>query len=171
MEFEIKNDEQSWRNLQTVFTDEIRENVAGPFGSKWWSTFVWVGIGVCLGLGISLENAFHWPTALFVLATFGVWKLINALTVEAWNKATLPKQGGLFLSATEYRLDEEGIHVKTQNHSADYGWPVISRVLRRDGLILFYTDSVNALVFPEEQLPDPDAVLRLVADKVESVDF
>jgi len=150
------------------------EKQATQIASHWSNSF-WFNVACWFVIGLVYVNVFkrfyHFnaPTAIFMASLF---ILIAAQFLAAMlrvKKAYRPSEQGVFCGEHTFTLDDNGIGVTGNGYQSFHEWRLVKKLVRAEGVILIFFDSVYAYVFPEEKLDEPDNVYALLTEKMQKL--
>jgi hypothetical protein len=161
MEIQIDLEKQDWVRYQAYVEKKLQSESKTVKGRRWITALTWV-VTIAFMLALNFIDQFDWPTAAYVslalLSLCGVVVLHLAIT----RKTIEPANDGVFCGRHTFTFTEEGIASRGHGYHGLHSWDLVKHVVRAQGLILIFLDSVYAYVLPESKLPNPDEVFDYV---------
>ncbi|MCO7222713.1 YcxB family protein [Pleionea sp. CnH1-48] len=166
MEINIKLDKEDWVQYQGYLERELPKTIPKTWLDNQLVQFVgWLVIAVVFLVVFRQYTEFHWPTAISVAVFFilvaGVF-IVNMLKIK---KTFEPSDSGCFCGEHQFRFDDKGIHSEGNGYQSFHSWSIVKRIERSDGMIFIHLDTVQAYIFPESKLSNPDSFYEFVNEQ------
>ena len=175
MEIVINLDKEDWRKYIALLQKKLNKTISPWRGKFWLRASFWLELifGIVIGFGFMLAifNSIdiHWPTAKLAIAFFvvmgGVFLLRYRMLQKELVKACEPSEEGVYVGEHKVLFDDKGIQWQGKGYRRSLTWPVVKKVERDQGMILVYEDTIEALVFPESKLSNPDEFYKFIMGK------
>ncbi len=161
MEIEIDLDKTDWAKYQAYVQKTLPAEAKAGLSKRWTNILLWI-LTIGFLLALNLLERFDWPTAIFVSLVF--ISFFGILLFQLWTarNAFEPSADGVFCGRHTFTFTDEGIASRGRGYHGLHAWELVKRVVRAEGMILIFLDSIYAYVLPESKLPDPDEVFDFV---------
>lgn len=143
--------------FRSFMEKHIEGKVSAYFNKFWIKATEWLIIGLAIIVGINLSDQFDYPTAIYVSLVFMCISIYFWLLRIKKHEFTYSRSEEDFVGLSEFEINELGVKQERHNFRAFLCWTLIKRIVRANGLIMLFTDSNNAIIFPERKLEDPNA--------------
>jgi hypothetical protein len=138
-------------------------------GDRAWSgRFALIVAAACFTLIVIYGREFAlriWPGQGRIAATFAAFvglvifiTVLNLLSQRRVQESVDPR--GTFMKGYRVSLDEEGVHIESENLSALHRWPGILRLHETEDHLFLYTDGSQAIILPKRCFTGAEHVAR-----------
>lgn len=160
MEVEITYEKEDWLRFQGFLEKEIPKSITMPWPAFFKNILLWTVIGFVAMFMFQYIGEFHWPTAGCVAVFFVILFLLFIRYLNRIKKGFAPSASGLFVGTHRFTITESGIESEGAGYNGSHSWSVVEKIVRENSLIMLFTDTANAFIFPEEKLKDPDMFFK-----------
>lgn len=157
MELDIRLTRQNFAAFQSYVQKKAQKSIRGIAGGFWANLGVFLGLIVIFFIGFTVLGRFHWPTFFFTLLAFVCFSALVILRLYLAQKKLAPSEDGMFLGTHRFEITPQTIRTRGTDYQGIHHWRLVQSVERGNGLVLIFTDTLLAHVFPEDQLEDPEA--------------
>ncbi|MGD2140892.1 MAG: YcxB family protein [Burkholderiales bacterium] len=161
MQIEIDLDQSDWTKYQTFVEKTLAAESGNVSSKRWMNILLWI-LTIVFLLALNFIERFDWPTAVYVSLVF--ISLFGALLFQLKDarKAFEPAVGGVFCGRHKLSFTEEGIVSSGRGYHGLHSWKLVKKIVRAEGMILIFLDTIFAYVLPESKLPNPDELYEYV---------
>lgn len=161
MQIEIDLDQSDWSRYQTFVEKTLPAESKKVPSKRWMNVLLWA-LTILFLLALNFIERFDWPTAIFVSLVF--ISFFSALVVQLKDarKAFEPAVDGVFCGRHKFMFTEEGIASSGRGYHGLHSWNLVKKVVRAEGMILIFLDTIFAYVLPESKLPNADELYEYV---------
>lgn len=161
MHIEINLDQSDWSRYQTFVEKTLPAASKNAQSKRWLNVLLWV-LTIGFLLALNFIERFDWPTATFVSLVF--ISFFGALVVQLKDarKAFEPAVDGVFCGHHKFTFTEEGIATSGHGYHGQHSWDLVKKIVRVEGMILIFLDTIYAYVLPESKLANADALFDYV---------
>ena len=161
MEVEIDLEQSDWSKYQAYVEKALPAESKNASGKRWMNILLWV-LTILFLLALNFIEHFDWPTATFVSLVF--ISLFGAVIVQlrVASKAFAPAADGVFCGHHKFNFTEDGIASSGRGYHGLHSWKLVKKIVRSEGMILIFLDTIFAYVLPESKLPNPDELFDYV---------
>lgn len=161
MQIQIDLEKQDWVQYQAYIEKNLQSQSTAGTGKRWVTTLTWV-LTIAFMLALNFIDRFDWPTAAFVSLAFVSLCALVLLHYASAREMVEPTDDGVFCGRHTFTFTEEGIASRGRGYHGLHSWELVKNVVRAQGMILIFLDSIYAYVLPESKLPDPDELFDYV---------
>jgi hypothetical protein len=164
MEIEITYEKEDWLRFQAFLENEISKRIKTTEDNVVVNVVVWAFVGAFAMFVYRQFYEFHWPTAGFVAAIAVVIYMSFVRHMRRFKDACAPSEAGGFIGSHSFVVTESGISSKGNRYKGFNDWSGVIEIVRDSGLIMLFIDTVQAYVFPEHKIDNPDAFYDYVKE-------
>ena len=162
MEITIDLEQKDWGNYQSYIERALSPEM-NVLGKQWWvNVLIWAALTVFFMFLLERMKTFDWPTAIFVATIFIIVAVLFVVQLVRARKAFLPAEDGVFCGRHTFVFSEQGIASRGHGYQGVHSWDLVRKIVRAQGMILIFLDTVYAYVLPESKLTDPDKLFEHV---------
>ncbi|MES9879380.1 MAG: YcxB family protein [Sedimenticola sp.] len=164
MEVEFTYEKEDWSRFQGFLEKDIPKRIKTPWDNTIVSIVLWAVIGAVAMFVFRHFERFHWPTAGYVTAFATVLFALFIRYMYRIKNAFAPSESGCFIGTHKFTITESGIESKGRGYYGFHAWSVVKEIVRDNGLIILFTDTANAFIFPEHKIDNPDGLYNYVKE-------
>ena len=161
MQIEIDLDQSDWSRYQT-FVEKTLPAESKKMPSKRWMNILLWALTILFLVALNFIERFDWPTATFVSLVFISFFAALVVQLKDVRKAFEPAPDGVFCGRHKFTFTNEGIASSGRGYHGLHSWKLVKKVVRAEGMILIFLDTIFAYVLPESKLPNPDELYEYV---------
>ena len=167
MQIEIDLEKADWAKYQTYVEKRLPAQASLAVNKRWRTILIWL-LTIMFLLALNFVRHFDWPTALFVAAVFIALFGVVLIQLASVRKAFEPAADGVFCGHHKFTFTDEGIASSGRGYHGLHSWNLVKKVIRAEGMILIFLDTIFAYVLPESKLADPDALFEHVTQQYQA---
>ena len=164
MQIEIDLDKADWARYQTYVEKTLPAEAKPAVNKRWHTILIWV-LTIMFLLALNFFEHFDWPTAMFVAAAFVALFGVLLIQLASTRKAFEPAADGVFCGHHRFSFTSEGIASSGRGYRGLHSWNLVKKVVRAEGMILIFLDTIFAYVLPESKLENPVALFEYVTQQ------
>ena len=161
MEIQIDLEKQDWLQYQAYVEKKLQSQSKSGASKRWITILTWV-LTIGFMLALNFIDRFDWPTAAFVSLAFLSLFALVLLHLASARKMVEPTDDGVFCGRHVFTFTEEGIASRGRGYHGLHSWELVKNVVRTQGMILIFLDSIYAYVLPESKLANSEELFDYV---------
>lgn len=167
MEVEVKIGVEHWKRFQAYVYSEVPRRYFKGWLFNIISGFLWFLFLIVFTGTVSSDSTFHWPTAISVITLFVIMIANYAICAPRLQLNSLePDIDGPFCGEHHYKLTDEYLIFTSGGRKSQQPWPMFKRVVKGNDLIMLFFDTANAIIFPIEDLKDPEEFHQFIEERL-----
>lgn len=108
-------------------------------------------------------DSIHWPSVIVPSLFLAFGFLASVLIRHQKESFLLPSNESLTFSRRSYEINEDGVVIRERRYQDHLYWTAFKKAEKTKSLIILYTDRMEGLVFPLDQLDEPDRLLEFAS--------